>query len=72
MARHVERMGNTLRVLRQFASMTLADVADEAGTSVAYLSKVERGIFVPTDQYVAMVTAAIAHRLLLNNTSDHE
>jgi len=52
--------GGSLRTLRRLAGLTLAEVADLADTSIAYLSKVERGEFVPTKRYVAAVTAAIA------------
>lgn len=55
--------GATLRELRKYAGLTLAEVAAEADTSVAYLSKVETGKFVPTKVYVATVTTAIAKRL---------
>jgi transcriptional regulator with XRE-family HTH domain len=52
--------GDSLRSLRNLAGLTLAEVADIGGTSIAYLSKVERGEFVPTKRYVAQVTSAIA------------
>jgi len=52
--------GQSLRALRILADLTLAEVAGLAGTSIAYLSKVERGEFTPTKRYVAQVTSAIA------------
>jgi transcriptional regulator with XRE-family HTH domain len=55
--------GESIRTLRRLAEMSLEDVAGAAETSVAYLSKVERGVFVPTKAYVARVTTAIADRL---------
>lgn len=55
--------GESIRALRQLAGMTLIEVAAAADTSIAYLSKVETGKFVPTKQYVAQVTTAIADRL---------
>lgn len=45
------------------AGMSLNQVATAAETSPAYLSKVENGKFIPSDQYVGKVTAAIAARL---------
>jgi transcriptional regulator with XRE-family HTH domain len=55
--------GATLRVLRNLAGMTLEDVASAAGTSVAYLSKVETGKFIPTKSYIGQVTAVLAERM---------
>lgn len=45
------------------AGLSLEAVAATAGTSVAYLSKVETGKLIPTNVYVAKVTAVIAARL---------
>lgn len=45
------------------AGMTLQEVADAADTSTAYLSKVERDIFPPSDEYVAKVMDALGRRL---------
>ncbi len=55
--------GKTLRELRQYAGLTLDDVARAADTSIAYLSKVETGKFIPTRLYVSQVTAAIAQSI---------
>ncbi len=63
MNRQTVTAGESIRALRQLAGMTLEDVSAAADTSIAYLSKVETGKFVPTKQYVAQVTAAIADRL---------
>ncbi|WGD36647.1 helix-turn-helix transcriptional regulator [Lysinibacter sp. HNR] len=52
-------IGQSLRKLRLSAGMTLSDVAEAAKTSVSYLSKVERGVFLPTDKYLAAVTLAV-------------
>ena len=52
-----------MRTLRKLAGMSLEEVAARAETSVAYLSKVERGLFVPTKSYVAKVTSAIAEQM---------
>lgn len=50
-------------MLRNLAGMTLEAVASAAGTSVAYLSKVETGKYVPTRGYVAQVTSALAEHM---------
>lgn len=55
-----EAIGRSLKTLRKHAGLTLEDVAALAATSVAYLSKVENGHFIPSKTYVASVTAAIA------------
>lgn len=55
--------GESIRALRRLAGMTLEEVAVSADTSIAYLSKVETGKYVPTKGYVAQVTSAIADRL---------
>lgn len=55
--------GPSLRSLRQLAGLTLAETADIADTSVAYLSKVERGEFVPTKRYVAQVVTALGRAI---------
>lgn len=55
--------GRSLTALRALASLSLADTAVLAGTSVAYLSNVETGVLVPTTGYVAQVAAAIAEVL---------
>lgn len=58
-----EAVGRSLRTLRQLAGLTLEDVARIAETSVAYLSKVETGKFVPSKTYVRQVTTAIARSM---------
>lgn len=63
MATDTSTPGDTLRNLRKYAGLTLEDVATRADTSIAYLSKVETGKFIPTRAYVAAVTAAIASSL---------
>jgi len=55
--------GESLRALRKFAGLTLEQLAANAGTSIAYLSKVETGKFTPTRGYVQQVTAAIAESM---------
>lgn len=58
-----EGPGAALRHLRKRAGMSLQEVADAAETSTAYLSKVERDIFPPSDEYVAKVMTALGRRL---------
>lgn len=41
--------GETLKELRRDRKMTLCDVADAAGISLAYLSSIERGVRSPPD-----------------------
>ena len=55
--------GDALRHLRQRAGLTLQQVAEGAKTSTSYLSKVERGQLVPTDDYVAQIAAYAAGQL---------
>lgn len=47
--------GAVIRKFRIDAGLTLKAVAANAGTSIAYLSKVERGEFVASREYVARV-----------------
>lgn len=56
--------GEVLRQLRSIAGLTLQQVAEGADTSIAYLSKVERDKFSPTDEYVAKVAAFISASML--------
>lgn len=58
-----QAIGESMRTLRKHAGLTLEDLATAANTSVAYLSKVETGKFIPSRSYVASVTAAIAAHL---------
>ena len=73
MAKHEEAHGAVtpgaaLRALRNMAGLTLKDVATHADTSIAYLSKVERDEFRPTQQYVAKVAAYIAGEVIGKET----
>lgn len=56
--------GEMLRHFRSLAGLTLQQVADGAGTAVAYLSKVERGQLIPTDDYVAKVTSYLSASMM--------
>lgn len=46
------------------SGMTLKEVAAAADTSISYLSKVESGKFVPSQDYVARVAFVIAKSML--------
>ena len=46
------------------SGMTLKEVAAAADTSISYLSKVEGGKFVPSQDYVARVAFVIAKSML--------
>ena len=52
-----------LRTLREFANMTLEEVADIAGTSPPYLSKVETGRANASPQFIGRISRAIASKL---------
>lgn len=56
--------GEALRLLRTMAHLTLQQVASDADTSIAYLSKVERNQLNPTDEYVAKVALHISNSML--------
>ena len=54
-----EAVGDVLREERHGAGRTLADVADEAGVSVQYLSEVERGRKEPSSMVLAAICRAL-------------
>ena len=76
--RHV--YGGLIRGLRLRQGRTLAEVAGEAGISVAYLSEVERGLKEPSSEVLDAVCRALgssithligaAHRQLLDLTAE--
>lgn len=57
------KTGPALRAIRQAAGMTLQEVADLAGISVSYLSRVETGQQAPSDAWVAAVAIVLGDRL---------
>jgi transcriptional regulator with XRE-family HTH domain len=59
-----EAVGRELRLERHDADRTLADVAEEAGVSVQYLSEVERGLKEPSSEVLSAVTGALGLRLV--------
>ncbi|WP_396451192.1 helix-turn-helix domain-containing protein [Leucobacter aridicollis] len=61
--------GEVLRHLRIKAGLTLEQVAEGADTSTAYLSKVERGKLLPTDEYIGKIAKFTASRLLAKHCS---
>ncbi|WP_416347645.1 helix-turn-helix domain-containing protein [Cryobacterium sp. 10I1] len=54
-----------IRALRNLAGLTLDQVAERAGTSAAYLSRVERGERRMTPKMIGRVTTVIAAQLSL-------
>jgi transcriptional regulator with XRE-family HTH domain len=54
-----EVYGRLLRRLRQQQGRTLAEVAAEAGISMAYLSEIERGLKEPSSEILAAVCGAL-------------
>lgn len=54
-----EAVGRELRTERQAAERTLADVAEEAGVSVQYLSEVERGLKDPSSEMLHAIAGAL-------------
>lgn len=63
MANQNNNPGEALRALRIYAGLSMQQVADGAGTAIAYLSKVERGMLVPAESYVKRITQFIASQL---------
>ena len=59
-----EAVGRELRAERQDAERTLADVAEEAGVSIQYLSEVERGLKEPSSEVLGAVAGALGLRLV--------
>jgi transcriptional regulator with XRE-family HTH domain len=54
-----EAVGRELRSERQATERTLADVAEEAGVSIQYLSEVERGLKEPSSEVLGAVAGAL-------------
>ncbi|MBV9832555.1 MAG: helix-turn-helix transcriptional regulator [Marmoricola sp.] len=59
-----EAVGHELREERQSQQRTLADVAEDAGVSVQYLSEVERGRKEPSSEILGAVSGALGLRLV--------
>jgi transcriptional regulator with XRE-family HTH domain len=59
-----EAVGRELRSERQGAERTLADVAEQAGVSIQYLSEVERGLKEPSSEVLGAVSGALGLRLV--------
>lgn len=58
-----DRAGDALRALRRAAGMTLQDVADSAGVSLSYLSRVENADVHASWPWTRRVAVAIGTRL---------
>jgi DNA-binding XRE family transcriptional regulator len=54
-----EAAGRELRRERQRTERTLADVAEDAGVSIQYLSEVERGLKEPSSEVLGAVSRAL-------------
>ncbi|WP_109506143.1 helix-turn-helix domain-containing protein [Nocardioides speluncae] len=54
-----EAAGRELRQERQRTERTLADVAEQAGVSIQYLSEVERGLKEPSSEVLGAVSRAL-------------
>ena len=59
-----EAVGRELRSERQRAERTLADVAEESGVSIQYLSEIERGLKEPSSEVLSAVAGALGLRLV--------
>lgn len=55
----MENFGNRMKELRQQQGVTLRKLAEETGISVGYLSKVERGLHMPSYATVQKVSYAL-------------
>ncbi|WP_336632621.1 MULTISPECIES: helix-turn-helix domain-containing protein [unclassified Microbacterium] len=64
MASQAATPGQALKALRGMAGMTLKEVASEATTSIAYLSRVENDAVVPAQEYVAKVSYVISRKMI--------
>jgi transcriptional regulator with XRE-family HTH domain len=59
-----EAVGQELREERHRQERTLADVAEESGVSVQYLSEIERGRKEPSSEILGAVSGALGLRLV--------
>ncbi len=59
-----EAVGQELREERQRQERTLADVSEESGVSVQYLSEIERGRKEPSSEILGAVSGALGLRLV--------
>lgn len=59
-----EAVGHELREERTRQERTLADVSDESGVSVQYLSEIERGRKEPSSEILGAVSGALGLRLV--------
>lgn len=56
--------GRLIRRLRQRQGRTLAQVAADAGVSIAYLSEIERGLKEPSSEVLAAVCVALGSSVI--------
>lgn len=64
MKQQTQDPGTVIKSLREMSGLTLKQVAVGADTSISYLSKVENGVYVPTQTYVARVVAFVSSQML--------
>lgn len=64
----ISHPGQALRVLREEAGLTAREVADRAGVSPAYLSRVENGNVFPSATWLSVIATAIAAALVESAT----
>lgn len=55
--------GQLIREVRKAQGLTLVQLAAMAGTSVSYLSRVERNLEVPSDEWRQRVTKALGRHM---------
>lgn len=55
--------GTLIRELRKTQGLTLVQLASLSGTSVSYLSRVERGQVVPTEAWRQRITTALGRHM---------
>ncbi len=60
----LERLGNTIRSIRQSRKLTLRDVGENAGCTKAYLSQIERGVVSPSISVLKRIATALGIRLV--------
>ncbi|WP_066041977.1 helix-turn-helix domain-containing protein [Herbiconiux solani] len=61
-----ESPGQVIRVLRDRAGITARELADRAGVSESYLSRVENGVTEPSDAWIGHVARIAASAIAEN------
>lgn len=55
--------GAAIKSMRKARGLTLRELAESAGTSAGYLSRVERGERIPTDRWMESIIRAFGNEL---------